>query len=693
MDRCFACVLFLLASTYAAWGQAVLINEVMAANRTSTVGPSGDHPDWVELFNAGSRTADLGGMRLVRDGRQFRLPEGTRLAPRKHVVYWCGNGPGELPFAMPRAGSTLLLINADGTTILDVFTFPDLPADVSFGRLPDGAPTWSYFMDPGPGSASPELPAIRDITPAPTASLPAGRYSRAPAIALLADASSTIRYTLDGSRPTREHGLTYSDSIPLEHNTVLRAMAFRPGSLDSDVFCATYLIGVDHPGPALSLVMDPADLHSDPSGIDTEGSYANFSRSGRSWERPVDVWMEGDPAPMHAGIRIAGSGSRSVEKRSYKVLLRPRFDSPDSGFSWSPQAGMDECMLRAGPFPHAYLRNTCMEAVVKRSGMAVDVQPGIPVMLYLNGQAHGLYRAMAPKDEQWVRSLSSAEAVDLLEGPASVAMAGDRAHYEQSIQLLLDGAAVDRIEAAIDVNSLLDLACTDVYTGRADHDINVRCWRPKSPDGRWRWILYDQDIWAPVSDNSVGRMCSSSVPETPFLKEILRHETLRSRFLARYAVLMHTAFSPEAMTSVVDSIYTADRERMEADQQRWGGTLDLPSPAESAREMRLRAEQRPQLTLDQLARHTGVALHHVTVTVSPKEGGTIRVDGFTAGERFEGDCFAHAPLRITAEAAPGMEFAGWKGTDHSGAEISVDPAQERKLKAVFRPIGSGRHLP
>src|SRR5690606_12774530 len=162
---------------------------------------------------------------------------------------------------------------------------------------------------------------------------------------------------------------------------------------------------------------------------------------------------------------------------------------------------------------------------------------------HLNGRYWGLYRWMPAKDAEWLRHISGAEAVDVLEGPATVALSGKDTHFREARRALLGSATADSIDALIDLGSLIDLACIDLWTGRADHDLNVRCYRPRERGGRWRWVLFDMDLWAPAAENSVERMCSAPVPETPYVPQLLGHPELRPKLLARITALNAVVFA------------------------------------------------------------------------------------------------------------------------------------------------------
>ncbi|MBK7087287.1 MAG: hypothetical protein IPH53_22670 [Flavobacteriales bacterium] len=90
----------------------------------------------------------------------------------------------------------------------------------------------------------------------------------------------------------------------------------------------------------------------------------------------------------------------------------------------------------------------------------------LPMELHLNGNYHGLYRWMPPKDEEWLCATHGYEALDILHGPSLRKIEGDRSHFHAAYEALLSGEPLDTLAASIDMGSLIDLACFDLWSGR-----------------------------------------------------------------------------------------------------------------------------------------------------------------------------------------------------------------------------------
>lgn len=639
--------------------QHPLINEVVPGG--------GGAGDWLEVYNPTARTIDLLGYTFVTLGRAHRVEVPLPVASHGYQVLWCDRrtekGPEHLDLKLPREGGSLLLIDRDRSTVRDVFSWSALPTGVSLGRLRDGQQDWGYFTDPTPGASNSASPGARLLLPAPvpvvkedsvTCAIPEGAW---------------LCRTFDGRIPgpdlPRFIGMTSPDT-----SCVLTLRAFGPDALPSPPVSITF--PRKGTGPFIGLRVDPDSLFDPQRGILVAGEKANYARTGRDWQRSAQVeWHDRDTIRREeVRLSVSGSGTRGQPKKNFKLY------------------GEEETMLRADATPHAFLRAVFLEAVA-RGGAALDVQPSTPLPLYLNGGYAGLYRAMPAKNGEWLSGFSGAESIDLIDGPGARALQGDNDQHARLLGMLERGAPLDSLAQLMEVNSLLDLACFDLYSGRADHDLNTRCWRPKVQGGRWRWILFDMDLWAPPDEGTVARMCSATAPESPYLPWLLAHEELGPRLLARLSAWLAGSLATDRAATLTDSLYDAHAPQMREDHERWKESMGIPSPEASIALLRDHIHRRPALLLAQLADHTDTKLRKVTLRVVPEGGGEIAVEQLplTDGER-SFTALAGTRLQFSAHPAPGYIFFGWEGASATGTTISVDPADVKSLRAVFRQVGS-----
>jgi len=147
-------------------GQAVRLNEFMADNDTALPDPDGNggYPDWIELYNPGPDTVDLGGFTMTDDltrPEQVVLPDGLTLEGGEFLVLWADNdsdqGPNHLDFKLSAGGEEIGLFAPDGTPV-DSVTFGAQEPDVSMGRVPDGTGAWQVLDTFSPGTPNDDGP-------------------------------------------------------------------------------------------------------------------------------------------------------------------------------------------------------------------------------------------------------------------------------------------------------------------------------------------------------------------------------------------------------------------------------------------------------------------------------------------------------------------------------------------------------
>lgn len=179
-----------------------------------------------------------------------------------------------------------------------------------------------------------------------------------------------IRYTLDGTAPSETNGVLNTGPIHITRTTTLRAIAYKPGMLSSDVDTQTYLFTSDIVQQSLngqppagwpsSWSPNTTDYGMDPDIVNNAtwgpmldealksiptfsvvmnlndlfggtGIYSNPGGDGRVWERPASLELinpDGSPGfQANAGIRLRGGFSRSTgnPKHAFRFFFRSEY--------------------------------------------------------------------------------------------------------------------------------------------------------------------------------------------------------------------------------------------------------------------------------------------------------------------------------------------------------------------------------
>jgi len=86
---------------------------------------------------------------------------------------------------------------------------------------------------------------IGSVVAAPSFSPTAGSYSSTQSVSIsTATSGATIRYTTNGNEPSSTSGNVYSGAISISETTTLKAIAYKSGSLDSEITTGLYSINV-----------------------------------------------------------------------------------------------------------------------------------------------------------------------------------------------------------------------------------------------------------------------------------------------------------------------------------------------------------------------------------------------------------------------------------------------------------------
>ncbi|MED5279657.1 MAG: chitobiase/beta-hexosaminidase C-terminal domain-containing protein, partial [Verrucomicrobiota bacterium] len=249
-----------MLTTTVTLGQAasptVVINEFVAINDSGLRDKEGDFSDWLELHNYGTETVDLTGAALTDSRKRlakWTFPE-IKIEPGQYLVVFMsgkdrrsGDKTLHANFALRGKGDYLGLIAGDGETVIDEFApkYPDQKKDIAFGILPGQAPGQAEnlkrgFLAPTPGKAN-ARPLAGTVKPVKF-SEKRGWHEQSFKLTLSTKTKgATIRYTLDGTRPTPENGYAYESPVDIVKTITLRAAAFKKGHKASAPSTRTFL--------------------------------------------------------------------------------------------------------------------------------------------------------------------------------------------------------------------------------------------------------------------------------------------------------------------------------------------------------------------------------------------------------------------------------------------------------------------
>lgn len=748
----FLFVLFLITFVKTFNAQTLFINEFMASNASYMADEDGDYEDWVEIYNAGTFAVNLSGYGLSDDSLnsyKWVFPD-TVIAPGAFMLIWASGKDRAIPgmplhtsWRISKSGEELLLTDTTGN-IIDFIPPLYLPTDISYGRYPDGGSSFLYYSQPTAGSSNTSS-GYPELISSPTFSHAPGFYTDSFYLQIShPDTAITFRYTLDGSLPTPTSPLfpdslliynrkndpndlsdipTTPPNVPEWHRwyppldtvfkgTNIRFKAFKDSALSPKIWTKTFWVDdsiyTRYSFPVISISLEQSALFG-PTGI-----YTNYSMRGFAWERDMHIeFFEPDGAlgfATDAGVRIHGGHTRRVPNKSLRIYFRNLYGESRIDYPIFPQLEEnvhERLLLRAGgsDWARTFLRCALVQAIIEPFS-DVETQAYRPAILFINGEYWGMTNIRERYDNQYIEHNYGYEDIDLLARTGQVVY-GTNSHYNALISFLNNNSLADSanyayVKTQMDVEDFRDYHILQVFSMNVDQPgKNVRFWRPQTPYGKWRWLLYDLDDTFIFRDHcnydrnglvfcsGLDSISATSVnpasswppyapngPTQTFpLRALLRGPEFQKDFINRFADLLNTAFSPDYLNILVDSFDYRIKPYMDEHYRCW----TRPTPTNNAFHLdniRLFASNRQQymrqhiLSFFELQDSLLLQLNVSDTTQGHIKVNTIHVADGAPGilnnaYPWEGIYFKDIPIKLKAIPKQGYLFSHWSGVSNA----------------------------
>ncbi len=550
--------------------------------------------------------------------------------------------------------------------------------------------------------------------------VPEGGFYSGPVEVQLLAPEGTIYYTLDGRDPRTKAGVRYTRPLQLQHTTVVR-VAVRANGRWGPVLSYTWFI--DEPAttlPVVSLAIDPDVLFHPVHGLFVEGPNVVDSlwrKPGANfWSRkevPVSVELyetDGTCAWRSlAGMRLFGGMSRLFPQKSLALVARKRYGARRIAHAVFGKQGPRKfkyLVLRnsGSDWGKAWMRDALTASLVE--DWDLDHQAHRLAIAYINGRYWGLYHLREKINRYFIASHHEVDkdSIDLLEHRGYLKR-GSRLHYLRLLDYLQkhdlsDEAAFAWVASQMDVDNFADYQIVQIFIDNRDAGGNIKYWRPQTPGGRWRWILYDTDWGYGLHDSTAwafNSLAFHTAPDGPawpnppwstfILRKLLENEGFRQKFVRRFADRLNTAFRSERVLAKTEALYRAMLPEMPRHLKRWRRSRD--GWEQEVERVRTFARQRPAHMWQHLQEYFGLP-DPVAIRIESTPGGTVRLNQLvtvTPEAPFSGRYFPGIALELTAEPALGFRFAGWEGLDTDEPTLYLTPEMlpDARLTARFEP--------
>ncbi|TVR76173.1 MAG: T9SS C-terminal target domain-containing protein [Chitinophagaceae bacterium] len=622
----------------------VVINEMMSSNGNTIADEDGDFEDWIELYNKGSETVNLKGFSISdksSEPQRWIFPD-VEIEPGGFLLIFASGKDRKsgqylhTNFKISSEGEPLLFSDNENN-LIDEFPPVILQRDHSFGRKTDGGSVILFFEGASPGASNNFTPLLNSLTYNVHISHEAGFYGDSITVDLSAQEGVEIFYTLDGSVPdinsfkyeqplvfdNRENDPTILSLIPTGYKwkqpagsinkiNVLKTAAFKNGRPVSPVETRTYIISPDledrYTFPVISISTDKRHFFDYNEGIYIQGVHfdgdrnsGNFSKRGKHWEKPA--YMEyfdnaGELAlAQDIGVRIHGSGSRKNPQKSLRLYARSFYGESRFNYPFFPDKpdlqNFKRLILSASvssPRDQTLFRDELTHHLIR--GLDLDYQAFIPVVVFINGEYWGIHNLKERQDRYYLENNHNIDPdnIDLLEGHHEV-KEGSFTNYESLINYLENNDMskdehYQHILNLVEIDNFIDYHIIQLFFANWDwpHN-NIAYWRPRTEDGKWRWLFFDCDacmlprLYRSNSlefflnpENLKNQDRSWAYYNLHFL---LKNDNFRVAFYNRMIYHADNTFSPEKVVEAIQHFRELYYPEIHEQVNRWNSPLNI----------------------------------------------------------------------------------------------------------------------
>lgn len=449
---------------------------------------------------------------------------------------------------------------------------------------------------------------------------------------------------------------------------VVKARAFNNGIPTSDVKVATYLVSPDiftrYSGmPIISIVIDSLALFDYNKGIYVPGKmaddnpnhpnwwgYGNFFGQGMSWERQAHITLFEDNGSQafsqKIGIRVHGNSSRALPLKTLRLYARNLYGQKTINYRFFPWKNIHEFRrIQLSSSGNDFPYNMCADAIssVITRDFNFEKQDYRPAVVFINGEFWGIHNIRDRLDENYLEYTYNItpDNVDFLYywGVASL---GDAILYNNMTDYirkndLSEDVHYDYVANIVDIDNFIDYIIAKQYTAVYDWPgNNVNLWRPRTPEGKFRCIFFDNDqcfsnysFDAIAHSTMTGGTTWPNPDESTFLlRNLLRNRKFSNLYLQKFEYHLTNSFSEQHMLFIIDSIASALEPVMNEHINRWQYPLTLTNWKINMQKMREFAQLRPCYMKQHLYQHFNITDSSYAATICPFSVDTVPSVGY-----------------------------------------------------------------
>lgn len=530
--------------------------------------------------------------------------------------------------------------------------------------------------------------------------------------------STTITYQIIESKQEITEG-KYIAPIKIHQTITIRVIIQQPKIKNDSVYVGTYIIQPHSQLPVLSLHVNYEDFNGENGILSGELEFTNNHynaveikkrNKGRVWKKentPTYVeYFEPNQYIALGTFRVQPFGGMTLAQREKSLRI---FSDSTIG----PKS------LKFNPFMNKKF-NSYKSIVIRTSGndqnitrmkdmtlssfardLNLDYMDYRPSILLINGEYWGIYNLREKINEEYLKYNHGAPKDD-----RTTLLFFDGGHnkdYKSFIKFVERDfpieSAFDSLNTKMDFENYINYIILQIHIQNIDSRGNVRFWKSKALDNRWRWIFYDSDL-SSVSYlsnfNYLNKRLSpketdwyNSTWSTTILRNIVKYPKLRNFFINEYCFLLGTKLHQDTAKNRVETFASIIRNEIPFHQQRrdniynqdakfWENQITL---------FKKFFDLRHETSYEHLKSSFNLTGDRIPVSFNTNLKGinTLRLAYTTSlFQKAQADFFTGVPIEIEATNLNfNYVFSHWNIDNSKTPRISIDPKDHQKIEAIY----------
>lgn len=521
----------------------------------------------------------------------------------------------------------------------------------------------------------------------------------------------SLHFSLDGSFPDHNSSRWHS-SMTIDTVKSIVFAQYRNNHFTDTFYTGTYVVGFTSVLPISSIVIPSEDLFDSEEGIYLGGMREDGSIYGNCWkhiekraffeyfDNGLQVLSQG------CGLEIHGGLTRQNREKSLRVTAKEKYGKGKFKYKVFPTkdiSSFNSLVLRTSgnDLNGTRFLDIMISSIAKDLGL--DYLAYKPSVLFVNGEYWGIHNIREKINLDYLKTNHGAEETDtdILLGNA-YAEHGTRKKYDSLIEYVSktnpnSDFFIDSLNTMMDIENYIRYAILQIHIVNIDSRGNIRFWRSKNLDDKYRWIYYDGDLsFANYNTDFLSKKISPIAtdwynPEwsTILLRKLLGNRTLRDRFITEYCLLLSTHFKKESLGSRINSFRDLIMPEIERHLKRRNFNQNIDNWTSHVNRLINFANLRETTAFEHLKSNFQLGDTYKLIIDQPNPGVEkfqILINNSTIKDfPYEGNYFRNVEFSIAAKPLhPTAKFTGWSdGVKEVSRTIRGDQNGDIKIFPVY----------